>query len=1274
MNPDPIRYVPTPSDYPQLKKWIFSETWDFAAWKNVTDLGHVSGNFREIRLHSSTIWRYDMYWKPLEGVKYSASARASQKVTARKQAARIFLAKLHENGVLAEISENVVQLKQRAENLKKHEKEIRSQCSTSRVDAYNYAASILAVPQVKVFPKYTPTASKSKPIEYVFTIELQECNILVEATGIYQGLVEAEAITKFKNAIDEYQNTNNDSGTLNKNAVPLTVEQGKEFVFYFKRKSQGLNNITVDINQKPLPSHKYQPDKSLISGQVIADGKEIGQIVYSTKSKEAESLAYLTAAVELANKDPSVLKSFFNETRSSSGEIVNPTIQVPLLISHDTLQLVKSASNLINRESIFTKTSSTASLGLDRVFHRRRLRYDMSLDEIRSRNRLLKTRHEAFQSNPLFRQLREQKASLPMNQYREQVIRLIDENTFCVIVGETGSGKTTQVPAIVFEDAIIKGRATSVNIMCTQPRRIAAKSVATRVAFERGENLQETVGYHVYLDVKRPKLDGNITYCTTEILLKQLQNDPDEAMESISHIIVDEAHERDIPIDFLLITLKKIIQARQAAQKRVPKVIIMSATLNISEFANYFGHLDKHGIMIPCPSLSVPGKTFPVKKLFLDDILMELRQSYGKVHCLENCTITKNYLTVEKNSNEHSSSMPGRMKAYDLNDKKNKQSEDALIPHNLVSTMIGHIIKTSSDGAILTFLPGLKDLEEVQKSLLKEPLGIKFNDETKFKIILLHSLMKDAQKILFESSPPGCRKIILATNIAETSITIPDVRYVVDTGKINEMNFDPVTRIKNLRCTWASKSNSRQRAGRAGRVHNGFYYALFSKNRYESLRDYGLPQLLRSDLQDVCLSAKGQKLQYPIKEFLADAVEKPSPQAVDAAIKGLVQLGALTSDEQITPLGRLLHSLPVDPDLGKMIVLGVIFQCFDPLLIIAAAESEKDFFCRPLLKRKEADRSRNIFGSDSKSDAIALINAYREARVSRKNMSRSEYMMFMLERFLNATTFETIQKKMFQIEDVLADSGVIPRSDRSDSRKFYCGHTMLNQNSDNQDLIKALTLARCSGNLAVRLGGTLRFRTKTESGIRIKTGINGSGFGRKSNLPIKALISYATMFKDENSMLCLRDTNVINPLAAILFGGTLTSKFRRISSDDWIIYDVSTDSATPQFLNPYHALMDLRAALDKVLFSSFLDLAGRKNLLYNDLRRNFTNAVAEILTMSNETSQVEDSEGESETGLANQNAASEEIRKKGYLSLDLSSTDHNQVEPKRKMRQRSSNE
>ena len=490
-----------------------------------------------------------------------------------------------------------------------------------------------------------------------------------------------------------------------------------------------------------------------------------------------------------------------------------------------------------------------------------------------------------------------------------------------------------QVPQILFDEAIKAGNGAECNIICTQPRRIAATSVAQRVAVERNEPLQQTVGYHVRFDSKQPQPGGSITYCTTGILLQQLRNHPDEALNSITHLIIDEVHERDILIDLLLVILKRVMATR--VKRRLPeiKLILMSATMDTQLFSGYFKQLGPGGSQESCPSLSVPGRTFPVTEVFLDEIKSKLQAKYSasELSPLLNEKETKEYLEVEAKfvPSREPGSVVGSLLEEDDDDADAvinwkaeaaftadgqtslaTEKEDALVPIGLLAATVGHICNTTEEGAILVFLPGLQEITALDEFLrAQRPFGVNFSDTSKYRVSMLHSSIPTVQNDIFGEVPQGCRKIIFSTNIAETSVTIPDVQYVVDTGKMREKQYEQQRRITQLVCTWISKSNSKQRAGRAGRVQDGNYYALFTERRHDSMRVAALPEMLRSDLQEICLDIKAQGFTDPVGQFLSEAIEPPTPAAVEASLQQLRMLGALDEQEKLTPLGRVLSTL-----------------------------------------------------------------------------------------------------------------------------------------------------------------------------------------------------------------------------------------------------------------------------------------------------------------------------------------------------------------------------
>lgn len=1115
------------------------------------------------------------------------------------------VAKFHEEGILGEIIDKDSGTNQiNKQSLSKARQEEKN----AIMDIYNYAARFDTVP--KISSKIQTRIERNKRKRYIeMTVELPEQGIRVESQGSEIKIAEIRAANMFKEEAEKYQKKHGSETIVIKDSGALTTDNASKFMDFYRIVRPGVDIQTEVLLPTELEGLEKVPNRV----QIRINGKLIGEPVDMMLKKKAEETAFLTAAIALKKREPELYPRFVRALQNGNGQILRPVTPVDMPIDEDC--------SLVMRETLL----GARKAGLPDAIQDVGSKVDPSESPKGGYRRLLEA-HKAqqqdenllrkmneFLQDPKLADLRNKKAELPMNQYRAKVLDLVNNNVYSIVVGATGSGKTTQVPQILLEDAISKGKGASCNIVCTQPRRIAAISVAKRVAMERAETLQDSVGYHVRFDPKLPQFGGSVTYCTTGILQQQLQHYPDEVMDNLSHLVIDEVHERDMLIDFLLILLKKNIMRRQALGKSNPRVVLMSATMDTELFASYFKSNISGKDTLDCPSLSVPGRTFPVKERYLDEILKDIgaANSPEQLRAMHADSDTKDYLDVEtsfRNENPTTDSQEladGSRKELSLIDWKRERNsiasegatdpaigkENALVPFGLVACTIAHIAKTSQEGAILVFLPGLAEIVKVEERLKSQGFGVNFNDESKFKLCLLHSSLQAGQNTVFDPVPEGCRKIILGTNIAETSITIPDVQYVVDTGKLREKQYDQTRRISQLLCTWVSKSNSKQRAGRAGRVQNGNYYALFTKERYEKLRAIGLPELLRVDLQEICLKVKAQAFEAPIREFLAEAIEPPDPKAVDSSIANLEALDALTDDgEAITPLGRLLSSLPVHPSLGKMIVLGIIFRCLDPMLVLGAASAERSLFLNPLDARNAAAQAKLSFVEGSGSDHIALLNAIRELR--RVRDEKGAYVMrdFALRNFLHINSFKTIDATGRQIEDILVEAHLIPRSSNSDRLNSQFGSPSLNENSHKIPLIKALTLAGFHPNLAVSNGG-VSFRTVGEKTCLVHPSSINSPRGKKdeSRVARNTLYTYSSMARsNDGQSIFLRDTTEATPLIASLFGGKLKRNEERgniVELDGWLPFYISSSDR-----RSVKTLIEFRKGLERLLTVAFREL------------------------------------------------------------------------------------
>lgn len=784
--------------------------------------------------------------------------------------------------------------------------------------------------------------------------------------------------------------------------------------------------------------------------------------------------------------------------------------------------------------------------------------YDFEIDGLQRDPRLddrLQYQKSTKSADKSYRSMLEFRQKLPSYKMKEEILDTIEENQVVVISGETGCGKTTQVPQFILDSFIDQGNGSLCSVVCTQPRRISAISVAERVAQERAEECGSSVGFQIRLESKRPRNQGSILFCTTGIMLKWLESD--QWLAKTSHIILDEVHERDVLSDFLLIILKDLL-----AQRPDLKLILMSATINADKFAKYYGG---------CPMITIPGFTFPVEDLYLEDILKETgyevsqqlpsfqqKKKLAKQRRLENKRDEEIALMEPFYRNLKARGYPN----WVTESLRNYNEEE--IDCELIVTLIRHICEKKEPGAILVFLPGWQQISKVNGLLMDQ----RYFQSGMQLIIPLHSQMPTVnQKEIFNRPPPGVRKIILATNIAETSITIDDVVYVVDCGKVKIKNFDVECNMATLKPTWVSMANARQRRGRAGRVQPGICYHLFHSYRSELLEAYQLPEMLRIRLEELCLQIKLLKLGNIIP-FLNKAMESPSLEAVQLSIAFLKILNALDEDENLTPLGFHLAHLPVDPQTGKMILFGAIFSCLDPITTVAASLSFKDAFYTPLGKEKEADERRRILAEGSKSDHIMLVNAFKGWEHAKRYGNEQQYCW---RNFLSAMTLKLLSNMKSQLAEYLKDLGLVGVGN--------CKDPELNKNSNNERLVKAIV---CAG-LYPNVGRV----TKPNKQVRRRSVTVATKDTHAALFP-KSVNAFAGQFESpwivfhqmiKSKQVYIYDTTMIGAYPLLFFGGKLVLKHEGegtgIVVDEWIHFACPRSRA--------QLILDLRRELDKLL-------------------------------------------------------------------------------------------
>lgn len=523
---------------------------------------------------------------------------------------------------------------------------------------------------------------------------------------------------------------------------------------------------------------------------------------------------------------------------------------------------------------------------------------------------------------------------LPICAKKDDIIAAIQSHQVVIVSGETGSGKTTQLPKF----CLAAGRGIDGVIGCTQPRRIAAITVSQRIAEELGQAPGRSVGYKIRFQDQSAG-DGHIKLMTDGILLTETQSDP--WLNAYDTIIVDEAHERSLNIDFVLGILKSIV-----AKRKDLKLIITSATIDTRKFSAAFGD---------APIIEVSGRMFPVKT---------------------------HYLKPEE---------------IESNGEESFHVEQAL-------TVLDRIVSRSPYGDVLIFMPTEQDIRETTELIS----GRKYKGVT---VLPLFARLSAAEQQKVFGRPAG-RKIVVATNVAETSLTIPGIKYVIDSGLARISQYNPTSRTTALPVTPVSRSSADQRMGRCGRVADGVCYRLFTEDDYNNRPRFTVPEILRSNLAEVILRMVALNLgnaeDFPF-------IDPPQPKNIADGIRILLELDAIMTVPkkrqgrgrrpkgryQLTPKGRLMAKLPLDPRLSRMLIEGEQEGCLAEIVVIAAALSIQDPKERPLEKQAQADQAHASF-YDSRSDFLSLLNiweTYHDVRKSGKSWGKVK--AFCRERFLS---------------------------------------------------------------------------------------------------------------------------------------------------------------------------------------------------------------------------------------------------------------------------------
>eukprot|EP00834_Sanchytrium_tribonematis_P001580 NODE_40_length_35084_cov_0.543519.p4 type:complete len:903 gc:universal NODE_40_length_35084_cov_0.543519:20800-18092(-) len=604
----------------------------------------------------------------------------------------------------------------------------------------------------------------------------------------------------------------------------------------------------------------------------------------------------------------------------------------------DMSVLARKGSKLVSRKREEQEVSKLSSHNLDGTMMGKISGQKSTFEVVKEEKKfleLMENQNMATSEFALKKSIQQQRKYLPIFAVRRELMQLIRENQILVIVGETGSGKTTQLAQYLYE----VGFARHGMIGVTQPRRVAALSVAKRVSDEMGVALGEEVGYSIRFE-DQTSSKTKIKFMTDGILLRECLKDSD--VDQYSVIILDEAHERNLNTDVLMGVLKRL-----SGRRLDFKLIVTSATMNAGQFSQFFSH---------SPIYNIPGRTFPVEIM------------YSK-------TPTQDYVE--------------------------SAVKQALTIH-----------LTMGPGDILLFLTGQEDIEAACFAM-KERL-LRMEDTPELDILPIYSqLPADMQAKIFMKSKN--RKVIVATNIAETSLTIDGIKYTVDSGFCKLKVFNPRLGIDTLQVTPISQANANQRSGRAGRTTNGFCYRLYTEIQFEKeLLSNTIPEIQRTNLANVILLLKSLNID---DIFKFDFMDSPSMDSIRNSLHQLWLLGAIDDKQNLTEIGRLMVEFPLEPSLAKMVVMGIQLGCLEEVLVIVSMLSVPHVFYRPKERAEEADSSREKFYVPE-SDHLTLLNIYSQFL---KNGQRDSWC---LKHFLHPKPIRKAKEINFQLVELIKKANI----------------------------------------------------------------------------------------------------------------------------------------------------------------------------------------------------------------------------------------------------------
>ncbi|XP_062532795.1 ATP-dependent RNA helicase DHX30 isoform X3 [Bombyx mori] len=676
-----------------------------------------------------------------------------------------------------------------------------------------------------------------------------------------------------------------------------------------------------------------------------------------------------------------------------------------------------------------------------------------------------------------------EKTPLPIDGYAKQISEAVEASRVTVVVGEAGCGKSTRVPIALLQNSLLS------TAIVSEPRRVAAIGLAQRVASELGEEVGETVGYQVRLHSKPPRPPaGSVLYCTSGVLLRRLQANP--GLVGCTHVLIDEAHERDVNTDVTLLLLKRALKINSEL-----KVVIMSATLDVDVFTRYFGQ---------CPVIAVPGRTYPVEVTYLDDIQKKFNLNLPKT--MESISRAGGRPTV------HCQEIAEVIKAID---------------------------RTQEEGAILVFLPGWAEIKYTMQILEEHYRGSDLH-----MLVPVHSRLSALEQArIFSAAAAGVRRVLLATNVAETSLTVPDVTHVLDTGAHRENTTDQSAGTLCLETAWVSQAAAKQRCGRAGRVRAGHCYKLYTRQKEQEFRPHSTPEILRVPLVQTVLDCKSYAPDDRIEDFLSQLPEPPGSDAIDFAVNDLVEIGALTSRQQLTRLGGLLCGLALSPRVAVCLLHSVAIGNVIAAATIATHVSDNLQLFHDVAQRKaEILEMKRKFSPTCDYSALYWIQREFEQKLS--ELGGGEAGRWCTQHGLSKERLKNVKDLTNLYLEQLLKTGVVEPTIEAEELNRFSGIDELTSAvllSGSDALLTASRRLRTKGKLATE---TVLYTSSRERAHVSSESVNHNVIKRGDKC--KLIAYFGGHRSAERRALVLHKTSLVPPQTALLFS---PSDVRKEASD-----------------------------------------------------------------------------------------------------------------------------